>query len=39
LRIRLDRAGYAGIMEGEIEVRLIIASRSMLTWLIESVGQ
>lgn len=39
LRIRLDAVRPAGLMAGEVEVRLTIASRSMLAWLLESAGR
>ncbi len=39
LRIRLDGARPAGLTASEVEVRLAVASRSMLTWLLESVSQ
>lgn len=39
LRIRLDAVRPAGLMTGEVEVRLAIASRSMLAWLLESAGR
>lgn len=39
LRIRLDDVRHAGVTAGEVEVRLTVASQSMLSWLLESAGR
>jgi len=39
LRIRLDDVRHADVTAGEVEVRVAVASRSMLAWLLASAGR